>query len=407
VLPSLLDQAVAIAPPGLQPVLRQSIQPRWVALNSSVAVELSVLPNPSPASAIRYTWDPESGTLQASSQSLGPVLTERAETIGKHRYLFAVTNQNFSFDRLDKLDLRGFEVAYPLDIPGSAVSPLLPSSLTIPGLIVANAYINAQVNQTIAHLTFGVTHWLDVSYSLSMITSSVTIRGGATLREQITGSTVTSLPTQVVHLSSTGIGDGTLRIKANLLSQPVWHRNAAGVTLPQSRRFKFALAADFRLPTGDEFDYHGAGAFGFKPFLIASLTNKLISPHVNAGFQLNGSSYLASQYPTSKRRLPSQLFYAAGFDSAISRKTTVTFDVLDQMVISGQRTLLHPFKAIDGSQYSAIYFADSTRNEYNASAGFKTELVPGLVVTGNMMFRLNDAGLRSRIVPLVGISYQF
>src|SRR5262245_24522472 len=71
-LPAILDQAVSLAPPGLGPVLRQAIQPRWVSLNSSVAAELTNLPNASPASATRYTWDPSTGTLIASAQSLGP-----------------------------------------------------------------------------------------------------------------------------------------------------------------------------------------------------------------------------------------------------------------------------------------------------------------------------------------------
>lgn len=407
ILPGLLDQAVALSPSGLQPVLRQAIQPRWVSLNSSVATELSNLPNPSPASATQFTWDPNSGTLQGSPQSLGPILAERAETIGKNRFLFAVTNQSFSFDRLDKLDLRGFEVAYPLDIPLTSILPAAPPGVTIPGLIVANAYINVKVNQTTAHFTYGLTHWLDASYAFPIVTSSVTIRGGATLRELLTGQSLVTLPTQFVQLSSTGPGDGTLRFKANLLSQPTRPKRGGATAAPQSRKFKVALAVDFRLPTGDEFDYHGAGAFGVKPFLIASMTNKVISPHLNAGFQWNGSSYLASQYPAEKRRLPSQVFYSAGFDAAISPRMTVAFDFMDQMVISGQRTLLRPFETRDGGRYSAIGFDDITRHEYNASAGFKAKVISAIVVTGNVLFRLNETGLRARIAPLVGISYLF
>jgi hypothetical protein len=403
-LPSVLDQAVAVAPTSLQPVLLQSIQPRWVSLNSSVATELSSLPNASPASAIRFMWDPESGTLQANLQSLGPILTERAETIGKNKFLVAITNQNYSFDSLDKLDLRGFEVAYPLNIPASSIVPQAPAGLLIPGLIVADAYINLKVNETTAHFTYGITHWLDASFALSMVTSSLVIRGNAVLRELVTGQSVVTLPTQLVQIASTGVGDSVVRLKANLLSGPAGQTGGKEL---KSRKLKLAMAADFRLPTGDEFDYHGAGAYSVKPFLIASLTNKFISPHLNAGFQWNGKSYLASQYPTEKRRLPSQLSYAAGFDASLSPRMTVAFDLLDQMVISGQRTLLQPLDTSDGNHYSQIYFADSTRNEFNASAGIKAQLIPRVLVTGNVMFRLNEAGLRARIVPLVGLSYLF
>jgi hypothetical protein len=407
ILPSLLDQAVSLSPPGLQPVLLQAIQPRWVSLNSSVATELSNLPNVSPASATRYTWDSTTGTLQASPQSLGPIFAERPETIGKNKFLFAVTNQSFSFDRLDKLDLRGFEVAYPLDIPLSSILPGAPPSVTFPGLIVADAYINVSINQTTAYFTYGLTHWLDATYAFTIVTSTTTVRGGAVLREQSSGQALVTLPTQSIQLSSTGPGDGIVRFKANLLSGPTHSKKGAAPVVPQSRKLKFALAVDLRLPTGDEFDYHGAGAFGVKPFLIASMTNQVISPHLNAGFQFNGSSYLASQYPTQKRRLPNQLFYTAGFDAALSPRLTASFDLLDQVIISGQRTLLRPFQSSDGTKYSQIYFDDITRQEFNASAGFKAKVVSSLVVTGNVMFRLNQAGLRTRISPLLGVSYLF
>jgi hypothetical protein len=405
ILPSILDAAVAAAPAGLQPVLRAAIEPRWVSLNSSVAVELANLPNPTLASGLNFTWDPDSGTFRSRPQSFGPILTERAETIGKGKVLVAISNQNFSFDRLDDLDLRGFEVAYPLGIPLSAIIPGASSSTTIQGLIVADAYINVHVNETIAHVTYGLTHWLDVSYALSIVDSSTTVRGGATLRELTTGTTLTTLPTQLVQISSTGIGDGVLRFKANLSSWPP-KRGVANKTDPQNRKLKFAVGIDLRIPTGDEFNYHGAGAFGVKPFVVASLNNPKLSPHVNAGFLWNGKSYLASQYPTEARHLPGQLTYAVGFDSALTPKITLAFDILDQMVISGQRSLLKPFDA-GGTSYSQIYFDDITRNEFNASAGVKAQIVNGLVATANLMFRLNSSGLRARVVPLLGISYQF
>jgi hypothetical protein len=58
------------------------------------------------------------------------------------------------------------------------------------------------------------------------------------------------------------------------------------------------------LPIGDEFNFHGAGAFGVKPFVIGSMTFKRISPHINAGVQWNGQSFLASEFIRQKRNLP-------------------------------------------------------------------------------------------------------
>jgi hypothetical protein len=123
ILPAILDEALSVAPPILRPDISASISPRWVSLNASVGTQLSNLPNPSPASAIRRNWDPDSGAFIGTPQSLGPILTERAETIDKSNFFFEVTNQNFSFDRLDKLDLRGFQVAYPISSLSAVRSP--------------------------------------------------------------------------------------------------------------------------------------------------------------------------------------------------------------------------------------------------------------------------------------------
>jgi hypothetical protein len=401
ILPSLLDQALGLAPTALRPTIAASISPRWVSLNASVATQLSNLPSPSPASSVRWVWDEESGTFKGTPQSWGPILAERPETLGRNRFFFDVTNMHFSFDRLDDLDLRGFQVAYPITVPAGTVLPI-----DIPALLSADAYINVKLDETTVHLAYGMTHWMDASVAFPIVTSSVTIRGGASLRELLAGTTLVTLPTQMVQLSSTGPGDVMIRLKANL-SRP--KRPAPGTKESDSRpsRFKFAMALDMRLPTGDEFDYHGAGAFGIKPILIASMTNRFVSPHLNAGFQWNGESYLASPFSTEKRHLPSQLFYAAGFDAGLSPRMTLAFDFLDQRIIRGQRSLLRPFQASDGTTSSEIFFQDITHHEYNASMGFKAQIANRTVVTANMMLRLNDAGLRARVVPLIGISHLF
>jgi hypothetical protein len=46
-------------------------------------------------------------------------------------------------------------------------------------------------------------------------------------------------------------------------------------------------------------------------------------------------------------------------------------------------------------------------NETNASIGLKFRPFGNFIVTGNVLVQLDDAGLRSRAVPLVGVSYSF
>jgi hypothetical protein len=46
-------------------------------------------------------------------------------------------------------------------------------------------------------------------------------------------------------------------------------------------------------------------------------------------------------------------------------------------------------------------------NILNASIGLKYRLWRNLVITGNVLVKLDDNGLRSTTVPLVGASYNF
>lgn len=385
VLPDILEQAIQKEPDlAVQAYLRQSITGNWVSINASVAAQLSNLPNPSAASAYRYTFDRTSGTFQRTLQSLGPVLTERVETIGKDKFYFGVTFQEFNFDRLDDLDLNGFRVGAQFTLPTRP----FPTE----ALLTANASISVRVSQVTAHLTYGVTHWLDISYAFPIVSSSLSARGSATLvsiRDPI--PPFIDLQNVDSSASSAGLGDGIVRLKSK-----IWSRRNAGI----------AFGTDVRLPIGDELNYHGAGAYGVKPFLIASLTTNKISPHLNAGYQFNGKSFLASEFANQKRRLPGQIFYAVGFDAGISPRMTMAVDFLDQIVISGQRTFLRPL-GLSGESPPGIFFDDRTRHEYNASVGFKARLREDLLFTGNVTMRLNNAGLRARVVPLVGLSYLF
>src|SRR6185295_17614748 len=74
-------------------------------LNIAIASQLSGLPLPSPASGFTYRFDAGTGTFIRSTQSFGPILTERAETIGRGKTLFGYNVQVYSFDSLDGVSL--------------------------------------------------------------------------------------------------------------------------------------------------------------------------------------------------------------------------------------------------------------------------------------------------------------
>lgn len=383
VLVDFFQDAIQAAPGPFQPAL-QSLNVNFAPTNSAIATQLSNLPILSPASAVRYTFNRELGVHVPSVQSLGPVLAERAETIGRGKFFLAITYQSFSFDQLDDSDQRRIEVGFPITAPPG----LFPSTQL---LVTGEATIRLTISQTTALLTYGLTHRLDLSYAFPVVRSDIGMRAEGRLVEPVGGQVLQSIPRRWAAAASTGLGDGIARVKARLITHG---------------KMGLALATDIRLPTGDEFNYHGAGAYGIKPFLAASFTTGSLSPHVNIGYQWNGSSYLASPTLSEKRQLPGQIFYAVGAESGISPRFTLAFDFLDQLIINAQRSFRRDVE-VSGKTYSTLYYTNQSRHEYNASVGFKAALRPDVVLTGNILLRLNKAGLRAPVVPLVGLSYVF
>ena len=169
-----------------------------------------------------------------------------------------------------------------------------------------------------------------------------------------------------------------------------------------------ALAADVRTPTGDEYNFLGTGAWGFKPFLIGSYRMGRVAPHGNIGFQWNGSSALAGDLTAgTKRRLPRQLAFATGADIGATSRLTFAFDLLGGRVFNGPLVTRTTFRDARGATFENISLGHESFNLIDFSSGLKLNLTRNLLLTANVITRLNDAGLRAKVIPLVGLSSTF
>src|SRR5215471_18511645 len=72
-----------------------AFQSEFTQFNIALASQLAAIPLPSPASGFTYTFDSSLGVFQRSTQSFGPILTERAETIGKGKFSSGISYQHF------------------------------------------------------------------------------------------------------------------------------------------------------------------------------------------------------------------------------------------------------------------------------------------------------------------------
>src|SRR4051812_9371264 len=92
-----------------------SFQSDFRLMNIALASQLTTIPVPSPASGFIYKFDPGTGTFVRATRSFGPILSDRAETIGRDRIAISFNQQFFSFDRLDGVSLSAIPAVFRHD----------------------------------------------------------------------------------------------------------------------------------------------------------------------------------------------------------------------------------------------------------------------------------------------------
>jgi hypothetical protein len=105
---------------------------------------------------------------------------------------------------------------------------------------------------------------------------------------------------------------------------------------------------------------------------------------------------------------PDQVAYALGADVSVNPRVTVAFDVLGTYIIKAERLRRETFHALDGrSSFANIAFSRDSMNSLSGAVGFKASLFQRLLMDVNVLFKLDEHGLRDKVTPLIGIEYAF
>ena len=373
-------------------------QANFGPFNSSLGTQLTSLPLPSPASGFTYTFDPSLGIYTRSADSYGPILAERAETIGAEKFFMGYSFQHFGFNTLDGLDLHNIPSVFRHSQTTS--DPLIKEDV-----ITTQNFLDAQIEQSTLFFTYGLTDRLDISTAVPFLSVKMAAVSNATIQRIGTANDPTihyfldpnGNPTNQKQFSAAGsaagIGDVLVRAKDTVLRES-WAWVAAGL--------------DLRMPTGDPYNFQGSGAWGVKPFVALTFRRARITPHLDLGFQWNSSSVLAGDiFAGTRSHLPNQITGAVGFDARLSKRVSFAFDVLGDEIFHTQSIKPQTFIAANGASFPDTVFFRNNIGVWNGSAGFKVNPVKSILVSFNALFEMNNAGLRSRIVPLIGVSHTF
>ena len=377
-----------------------AFQSNFTQFNIALAGQLTSLPLPSPASGFTYAFDQSTGTFKRSTQSFGPILAERAETIGRGRMSFGYNYQYFSFDAVEGLDLSRVPAVFTHDdfqLGGGRAD-----------VVTTTNAVEATVGQMTGVFTYGATDRIDLSVAVPIVRTTIRVVSNAHIERLGTGSSTTvhffrnpELPGGIgsdrefsSRGEASGLGDIILRVKGTVLREG--HRG-------------LALGLDVRVPSGDEEDLLGTGAAGVKPFAALSLLYGRFSPHVNVAYHWNGSSVLAGDVSTgTKADLPDQFSYVFGADHGLTDRITLAVDVLGRRVIDSPRLVVHslPAEGPFGSEsFPDIAFTRESFNAVDGAAGIKVNVGRRALINFNLRFRLSDNGLTDRVTPLIGFEY--
>jgi hypothetical protein len=386
--------------PGEQPHtahFNSDFQFNFTQFGTALVSQLVSVPLPSPAGGFTFQFDPSLGVFRRTTESFGPILADRADTIGARRLTVGFAYQRYTYDSVEGLDLDSIPAVFTHD--NAALRGGREDVVT-----TKNA-IGATVNQSTMFVTLGVTDSLDLSLALPIVGTRLSVVSEATIQRLGTTNPLTHFFRQsdgevgerrifTATGSASGVGDVLIRVKS---------------TVARPGSSAFAVGCNVRLPTGDEMNLLGSGATGLQPFVIWSGNYQRLSPHVNASYQWSGSSVLAGNPATGESaHFPDQVSYAVGTEVSVNSRLTVAFDILGTYAIDAQRLRPQTFYALDGrSTFPNIGFSRESFNTVSGAIGLKADLIQRLLLQANLLFKVDEHGLRDKVTPLIGLEYTF
>jgi len=369
------------------------------AFNTAFATQVTQLPLASASAGTVVLY--KAGVPETFS-NLGPILTDRAQTVGKHELFLGSAATQFVFTDIDGISLGKVPFTYEATATDKTTGAVLSNTYT-----TEETNIHFTVDLLINVATFGLTNRIDVSAIVPYERVSI---GAGTFDSKayiLNDNNVLvfgpySVPSSYTPGTAHGIGDVVFNGKGQL-----WHGERAAL----------AAAINVRTPTGDDQNYLGSGAWGFNPYVVYSYLSK-VSPHAKIGYQWNTSTELNNPTLTSggNQALPGGVQYDIGADWAALKRVTLAGDLLGSQYVNSVKltntTTPLPTPATNpptppSIELPTIATETSTYSISDLSAGLKWNPYSNLILTGNVLFQLNNDGLRSRPTPLVGISVKF
>ena len=357
------------------------LAPLGPALASTVA---STYPVASASSSVTFVYNRELDTVERRPGPLGPILGERAETIGKGRFDLALT---YSFvdlttingEPLDDLVNAPLVNGRYLFFPVPRGTMLKDGRFTTVLPVRVNLDLGVEAHIISPSVTYGVTPDLDVNLTVPIVRTSLDLRTRSLIPDPrlpsfrlMPGNPLAGTNIQSASASSAGVGDLLLRAK-----YVVRRGDPADV----------AVGLGLSLPTGRADDFQGAGTTRVEPGLIAShVFGTWLELLANAGIALDAEHVGRSvvQWAVGGTLMPTE-------------------NVAVPIVFLGRDELGAPSDPIANPFFFQIERSDTV----DASIGIRWRITDTAVLSANALMPLNRQGLQADFIPTLEVEGTF
>lgn len=367
-------------------------------LQGAIALGIATVPVPSAGSGEAFRMSALGVPVRNEETSLGPILAERALTLGRGTLLVGANVTDLRFERLRGVSLENLQFnVVQRDLP-PAGPPLGDPSIETTFLSVTTR-MAFQARVANLFVTAGVTDRLDLSVLVPVVQASLS---GFSEAEIIIGEGEDPAagfsfggPAEDPRLEdravlplhkATGLGNASLRAKLRLTDS--------------ERELGAALLAEVRVPTGRDEDFLGSEGWWLQGIGVLSARPRAgLSPHANVGGVYRGG-------PGER----SALLATIGVDHRTSNHLTLAAEILGQLPLGENPLVRRTVMILEGDggtrEVPTSNLPSLRDHQVDAALGFKIRL-GRFAAVGNMITPLNDGGLRGDVLWTLGLQGGF
>jgi hypothetical protein len=339
---------------------REAAETARDAIARALVVNLTTAPIGTSSGGFQYRLNPELGTVERVSQNFGTFFVERALIIGAGSTSLGMTTSTAGYDRLN---------GYALG-DGSLVT----AATHVRGEALADAE-RLTMRLRASTMAFFATVGVADQAELGIVVPVTRISLDGTRWSSPRG---TPLLQANAAASASGLGDIAIRGKYGLVS---------------SRTFSLAATGELRLPTGSQENLLGAGSPALRVLGVASFESGPAGLHLNGGFDRGGIS--------------DEINMAVALAVAVHPRATLTTEVMRRRISE-----LRPFEltsaaqpGVDGADIVRLTAGLDAGTAVTAATGVKWNVSDTLVLSGQILWCLNDRGLTAPATPTVSLEY--